>query len=81
MIPIYFSCAVMLIFENGDVTGLVALLIVAYVAYVIYRRSLKIKKWDFLVIIICFISSIVVYLICDNLIKADDVIVLHQLFK
>ena len=81
MIPIYFSCAVMLIFENGDVTGLVILLIVAYVAYVIYRRSLKIKKWDCLVIIICFISSILVYLICDSLIKVDDAIVLHQLFK
>jgi hypothetical protein len=66
MIPIYFSMICLTMCENSELVGFIFLFVGTYVAYVIYRRTLKIKKWDIIVIGICFVSMIIIYILYEN---------------
>lgn len=66
MIPIYFSMICLVMCENSELVGFIFLFVGTYVAYVIYRRTLKIKKRDIIVIGICFVSMIIIYILYEN---------------
>ena len=66
-IPVYMSLISLLMMDGSELIGFVFLFVGIYIAYVIYRRSLKIKKWDIIVPVICFISMIIIYSILGNL--------------
>ncbi len=67
MIPLYFSMVCLIMCENSELIGFIFLFVGVYVAYVIYRRTMKIKKWDMIVIGICFISMVIIYVLYENL--------------
>lgn len=66
-IPVYMSLISLLMMDGSELIGFVFLFVGTYIAYVIYRRSLKIKKWDIIVPVICFVSMMVIYIVIDNL--------------
>lgn len=66
-IPVYMSLISLLMMDGSELIGFVFLFVGTYIAYVIYRRSLKIKKWDIIVPVICFVSMIIIYIVLDNL--------------
>lgn len=67
MIPAYFSMVCLLMCESLELIGFIFLFVGVYVAYVIYRRTMKIKKWDMIITGICFVSMIIIYILYDNL--------------
>ena len=66
-IPVYMSLISLLMMDGSELIGFVFLFVGTYIAYVIYRRSLKIKKWDIIVPVICFVSMMVIYIVIENL--------------
>lgn len=66
-IPVYMSLISLLMMDGSELIGFVFLFVGTYIAYVIYRRSLKIKKWDIIVPIICFVSMMIIYIVIENL--------------
>ena len=66
-IPVYMSLISLLMMDGSELIGFVFLFVGTYIAYVIYRRSLKIKKWDIIVPVICFVSMMIIYIVLDNL--------------
>lgn len=66
-IPLYMSFISLLMMDGSELIGFVFLFVGTYIAYVIYRRSLKIKKWDIIVPVICFVSMMVIYIVIENL--------------
>lgn len=63
MIPLYFSMICLLMSEDVELIGFIFLFVGVYIAYVIYRRNLKIKKWDIIVTGICFVAMIIIYVL------------------
>ena len=66
-IPVYMSLISLLMMDGSELIGFVFLFVGTYIAYVIYRRSLKIKKWDIIVPVICFVSMMIIYIVIENL--------------
>ena len=66
-IPVYMSLISLLMMDGSELIAFVFLFVGTYIAYVIYRRSLKIKKWDIIVPVICFVSMMVIYIVIENL--------------
>ena len=66
-IPVYMSLISLLMMDGSELIGFVFLFVGTYIAYVVYRRSLKIKKWDIIVPVICFVSMMIIYIVLDNL--------------
>lgn len=67
MIPIYFTSISLMFMESGELISFIFLFVGVYIAYIIYRRTLKIKKWDMIVIGICFVMAIIVYSVYSSL--------------
>ena len=73
MIPIYFSTICLILCDEGELVSFIFLFVGTYVAYIIFRRSLKIKKWDIITTAICFVSVIILYIIIDNLEPVQEI--------
>lgn len=67
MIPAYFSLFIMFCVIDGyETIAILFLIIAAYVGYVIYKRSFRLKKWDYIIIASCFVGAIVLGLVLDS---------------
>lgn len=68
IIPLYFALfSLIMIKGEAMLISFIFLFVGAYIAYIVYRRTLKIKKWDILVIAIVFVASIIFVSIFDAL--------------
>ncbi len=63
MIPINIVFFFILLFDSAEGIGVIYLLIVSFIGYTIYRRGLKIKKYDYIVMTGAILLGIIVCLI------------------
>lgn len=65
-IPFYMSLLIMyLILQSAEFIAIILIAIACYVAYIIYRRTIKIKKYDYIVLASCFVLAIILGLTLD----------------
>ncbi|MBQ8293285.1 MAG: hypothetical protein IJX78_05745 [Bacilli bacterium] len=65
LIPIYTFITILFVIDE-NVSNFIFVFVGVYIAYVVFRRSLKIKKWDYIVFAIVFASTIIFHLIFEQ---------------
>lgn len=65
-IPFYMGFLIMyLILQSAQFITIILVTIAAYVGYIIFRRTVKIKKVDYIVLASCFVLAIILGLVFD----------------